>query len=96
MFHHFTTKSCYTQLLHGGLAGSRRVSGLKRPGFERKALKPDDPTPPGPPKKVVKVYRNVMLQQKKLESNSEIDAYVNELRDKLYDLLKGNDQIDVE
>lgn len=61
-----------------------------------KALEPEPPIPPIPPKKVVKVYRNVVLQQKKLGSNSDIDAYVDELREKLYGLLKDNDQIDIE
>ncbi|MBR0419736.1 MAG: BREX system P-loop protein BrxC [Erysipelotrichaceae bacterium] len=52
--------------------------------------------PVDPPKRVVKKYRNVILQQKKLRSNSDIDAYVDELRRNLYELLKNNDEIDIE
>ena len=77
-----------------------RDSAIKR---IEDALKPVPPTPtststsPTPP--VKKTYRHIfrqsLLKTARLESDDEIDEYVDKLRDQLKMLLKGSDGIDL-
>ena len=48
-----------------------------------------------PAKKYVRVSRQQVFRPKRLESESEIDAYVAEIRKQMLDLLKGNDGIEL-
>ena len=50
---------------------------------------------PIPAKKYVRVSRQQVFRPKRLESESEIDAYVAEIRKQMLDLLKGNDGIEL-
>ena len=50
---------------------------------------------PKPAKKYVRVSRQQVFRPKRLESESEIDAYVAEIRKQMLDLLKGNDGIEL-
>ena len=72
------------------------------------ALKPTPPTPPAEsnkngnntapspePKKYRHIFRQSLLKAARLESDAEIDAYVDKLRDQLKTLLKGADGIDL-
>lgn len=63
-------------------------------------LKPADPKPVDPkpdipqPKKIIKAYqRGIVFPAKKLENDDEIDAYVEQMRKQLKQLLKGCDGI---
>lgn len=65
------------------------------------ALTPPKPNPPvlpvpPKPKKVRKSNRYAILQQKKLQSQEDIDKYVEELRKNLIALLAGYDEIDIQ
>ena len=51
--------------------------------------------PPKPAKKYVRVSRQQVFRPKRLESESEIDAYVAEIRKQMLNLLKGNDGIEL-
>ena len=51
--------------------------------------------PPKLAKKYVRVSRQQVFRPKRLESESEIDAYVAEIRKQMLDLLKGNDGIEL-
>lgn len=58
--------------------------------------KPDAPEKPKPtPKKYVKVSRQQVFSPKRLETESEINAYVEEIRKQMLDLLKDNDGIEL-
>ncbi len=64
------------------------------------ALKPAEPdmsgeTPKPAEKKYVRVSRQQVFRPKRLESESEIDAYVAEIRKRMMDLLEGNDGIEL-
>ena len=61
-------------------------------------LNPPKPKPPVPPKpkKVRKSNRYAILQQKKLQSQEDIDKYVEELRNNLLAMLVGYDEIDIQ
>jgi len=67
------------------------------------ALEPDEQPPVGqidPVKPVIQktykpIFRQSLLKATKLESDEEIDAYVDKLRDQLKMLLKGSDGIDL-
>lgn len=62
--------------------------------------KPVDPKPVDPVKPVAKktykpIFRQSLLKAARLESDAEIDAYVDKLRDQLKTLLKGSDGIEL-
>lgn len=60
------------------------------------ATAPSVPAPPkSAPKKYVKVSRMQVFRPKHLETESEINAYVEEIRKQMLDLLKGNDGIEL-
>lgn len=70
-------------------------------GFDNQmdyVLNPPKPKPPVPPKpkKVRKSNRYAILQQKKLQSQEDIDKYVEELRKNLLAMLVGYDEIDIQ
>lgn len=63
------------------------------PPAPKPEVKPGTPEPPAP-KKVIKNYnRQIIFPAKQLESEDEIDAYVENMRDQLKQLLKGCDGI---
>ena len=62
--------------------------------------RPPKPVAPKPVKPVVKktykpIFRQSLLKAARLESDAEIDAYVDKLRDQLKTLLKGSDGIEL-
>ena len=61
--------------------------------------KPVEPTPgpekPAPKKSYKPIFRQSLLKTARLESDAEIDAYVDKLREQLKILLKGSDGIDL-
>lgn len=54
---------------------------------------PEQPKPA--PKKYVKVSRMQVFRPKHLENESEVNAYIEEIRKQMLDLLKGNDGIEL-
>ena len=56
---------------------------------------PVDPVKPVPKKTYKPIFRQSLLKAARLESDAEIDAYVDKLRDQLKTLLKGSDGIDL-
>jgi len=72
------------------------IEALKRPPEPKKEPPtPDDNnTAAPPPKKIIKAYqRGIVFPAKKLESEEEIDAYVEQMRRQLKQLLSGCDGI---
>ena len=68
--------------------------------FSKRPPKPVDPKPVDPVKPVAKktykpIFRQSLLKAARLESDAEIDAYVDKLRDQLKTLLKGSDGIEL-
>ena len=68
--------------------------------FSKRPPKPVAPKPTNPVKPVVKktykpIFRQSLLKAARLESDAEIDAYVDKLRDQLKTLLKGSDGIEL-
>ena len=68
--------------------------------FTKQPPKPVDPKPVDPVTPPVKktykpIFRQSLLKAARLESDAEIDAYVDKLRDQLKTLLKGSDGIDL-
>ena len=70
-----------------------KLENLKRP---IEPPKPATPTKPGPaaPKKIIKAYnRSIVFPAKQLETEADVDAYLDKVRDQLKQLLKGCDGI---
>ena len=70
-----------------------KLENLKRP---IEPPKPVTPTKPGPaaPKKIIKAYnRSIVFPAKQLETEADVDAYLDKVRDQLKQLLKGCDGI---
>ena len=70
-----------------------KLENLKRP-IEHE--KPVTPTKPGPaaPKKIIKAYnRSIVFPAKQLETEADVDAYLDKVRNQLKQLLKGCDGI---
>ena len=70
-----------------------KLDNLKRPV---EPPKPVTPTKPGPaaPKKIIKAYnRSIVFPAKQLETEADVDAYLDKVRDQLKQLLKGCDGI---
>ena len=70
-----------------------RLENLKRP---IEPPKPVTPTKTGPaaPKKIIKAYnRSILFPAKQLETEADVDAYLDKVRDQLKQLLKGCDGI---
>ena len=55
--------------------------------------KPNDP--PKPKKMIKSIYRQSIFPAKRLESESDIDAYVEQMRKQLLAYMKGSDGIDL-
>lgn len=58
-------------------------------------VKPVDPVKPVPKKTYKPIFRQSLLKATKLESEEDIDAYVDKLRDQLKQLIKGVDGIEL-
>lgn len=74
-------------------AACEKLENLKRP---IEPPKPVTPTKPGPaaPKKIIKAYnRSIVFPAKQLETEADVDAYLDKVRDQLKQLLKGCDGI---
>lgn len=70
-----------------------KLENLKRPV---EPPKPVTPTKPGTaaPKKIIKAYnRSIVFPAKQLETDADVDAYLDKVRDQLKQLLKGCDGI---
>lgn len=77
-----------------------RDDAVSKIDFTKQPPKPVDPKPVDPVippvKKTYKpIFRQSLLKAARLESDAEIDAYVDKLRDQLKTLLKGSDGIDL-
>ena len=77
-----------------------RDDAVSKIEFSKQPPKPVDPKPVDPVKPVVKktykpIFRQSLLKAARLESDAEIDAYVDKLRDQLKTLLKGSDGVDL-
>lgn len=74
-----------------------KIEFTLRPPVPAEPSKPDNKQPVKPvPKKTYKpIFRQSLLKATKLESEEEIDAYVDKLRDQLKQLIKGVDGIDL-
>ena len=51
--------------------------------------------PPQPPKKIKQIYRSFNVPARRLQSEADIDAYVNGLRSQLKDAMKGVDIVEI-
>ena len=77
-----------------------RDDAVSKIEFSKRPPKPVAPKPANPVKPVVKktykpIFRQSLLKAARLESDAEIDAYVDKLRDQLKTLLKGSDGIEL-
>lgn len=77
-----------------------RDDAVSKIEFSKRPPKPVDPKPVDPVKPVAKktykpIFRQSLLKAARLESDAEIDAYVDKLRDQLKILLKGSDGIEL-
>ena len=71
-----------------------RIEDLSRPKPTPNPDPKPGPVAPQPPKKVIKHYnRSILFPAKQLESETDVDAYVNRVRDQLMQLLRGCDGI---
>ena len=52
-------------------------------------------TPPQPPKKIKQIYRSFNFPAKRLQSEAEIEAYVDSIRTQLKDAMKGVDIVEI-
>ncbi|MDO5337223.1 MAG: BREX system P-loop protein BrxC [Eubacteriales bacterium] len=71
-----------------------KIEFSKRPP-KSVAPKPVNPVKPVAKKTYKPIFRQSLLKAARLESDAEIDAYVDKLRDQLKTLLKGSDGIDL-
>ena len=77
-----------------------RDEAVSKIEFSKRPPKPVAPRPANPVKPVAKktykpIFRQSLLKAARLESDAEIDAYVDKLRDQLKTLLKGSDGIEL-
>lgn len=77
-----------------------RDDAVSKIEFSKRPPKPVAPKPANPVKPVAKktykpIFRQSLLKAARLESDAEIDAYVDKLRDQLKTLLKGSDGIEL-
>ena len=77
-----------------------RDEAVSKIEFSKRPPKPVAPKPANPVKPVAKktykpIFRQSLLKAARLESDAEIDAYVDKLRDQLKTLLKGSDGIEL-
>lgn len=72
-----------------------KIESLKEPPKPVEPAEPVDPAKPVVKKTYKSVFRQSLLKTARLESDDEIDAYVDKLRDQLKTLLKGSDGIDL-
>lgn len=74
-----------------------KIERALQPSVQAEPQKPNSSNPVKPvPKKTYKsIFRQSLLKATKLESEEEIDAYVDKLRDQLKQLIKGVDGIDL-
>ena len=77
-----------------------RDEAVSKIEFSKRPPKPVDPKPVNPVKPAAKktykpIFRQSLLKAARLESDAEIDAYVDKLRDQLKALLKGSDGIEL-
>lgn len=77
-----------------------RDEAVSKIEFSKRPPKPVAPTHVNPVKPVAKktykpIFRQSLLKAARLESDAEIDAYVDKLRDQLKTLLKGSDGIEL-
>ena len=71
-----------------------RIEVLLTPVKETPPVVKDTPTLSPPPKKIIKPYnRQIIFPAKRLESESDIDAYVEKVREQLKILLRNCDGI---
>ena len=72
----------------------RHLEAVTRPEPPKKPdPKPNDP--PKPKKMIKSIYRQSIFPAKRLESESDIDAYVEQMRKQLLAYMKGSDGIDL-
>ena len=72
-----------------------KIDFTKEPPKSVDPVKPDKPDKPVVKKTYKPIFRQSLLKAARLESDAEIDAYVDKLRDQLKTLLKGSDGIDL-
>ena len=77
-----------------------RDDAVSKIEFSKRPPKPVAPRPANPVKPAAKktykpIFRQSLLKAARLESDAEIDAYVDKLRDQLKTLLKGSDGIEL-
>ena len=77
-----------------------RDDAVSKIEFSKRPPKPVAPKPVNPVKPAAKktykpIFRQSLLKAARLESDAEIDAYVDKLRDQLKTLLKGSDGIEL-
>lgn len=72
-----------------------KIDFSKQPPKPIDPVKPVDPVTPLVKKTYKPIFRQSLLKAARLESDAEIDAYVDKLRDQLKTLLKGSDGIDL-
>lgn len=73
-----------------------KIEELQKPVAKKSAmtLQPTSPTDPPPPKRMVKTLsRQIVFAAKRLESEEDVDAYVESMRKRLKELLKTCDEI---
>jgi len=73
-----------------------RIENICRPPEPPKPVTPVKPGPATPPapKKIIKAYnRSIIFPAKQLETEAEVDAYVEKVRAQLKQLMRGCDGI---
>ena len=73
----------------------KRIEAIKEPPKPVEIEKPQLRKEPAAQKKYKPIFRQSLLKAAKLESDAEIDEYVDRLRDQLKTLLKGSDGIEL-
>ena len=73
----------------------KRIEAIKEPPKPTEIEKPQQRKEPAVQKKYKPIFRQSLLKVAKLESDAEIDEYVDKLRDQLKTLLKGSDGIEL-
>ena len=71
----------------------RYIDALTRPEPPKMPVKPNEP--PKPKKMIKQIYRQSIFPAKRLESEDEINAYVEQMRKQLLAYMKGSDGIEL-
>ena len=73
----------------------RHLEAVTRPEPPKPVTPPKPNDPPKPKKMIKSIYRQSIFPAKRLESESDIDAYVEQMRKQLLAYMKGSDGIDL-